>query len=118
MSIIRSSITCFLQQICLGDEIEKNDIGRTCREHGEIRNQYKILVGDPERKRPLLRPRRRREDNIKKHLNEMGLECVDWIHLRQGPIAGPRENGNRPSGFVTASAYWTVFCGVSWLHRQ
>jgi hypothetical protein len=37
---------------------------------GEIRNSYKILVGKPERKRPLGRPRRRWEDNIKMNLRE------------------------------------------------
>jgi hypothetical protein len=50
---------------------------------GEIKNTYKILVGEPEGKRPLGRPRRRWEYNIKMDLREIGLEGVDWIHLAQ-----------------------------------
>jgi hypothetical protein len=50
---------------------------------GEMRNAYKILVGKPERKKPLGRPRRRREVNIRLDLREMWLEVVDWMHLAQ-----------------------------------
>jgi hypothetical protein len=49
---------------------------------GEI-NAYKILVGKPEGKRPLGRPRRRWEDNIRAHLRETGWEGVDWMHMAQ-----------------------------------
>jgi len=42
---------------------------------------YKILVGKPEGKRPLGRPRRRWEDNIRMDLKELGWEGVDWMHL-------------------------------------
>jgi hypothetical protein len=49
-----------------------------------MRNAYKILVGKPEGKRPLGRPRRRWEDNININLSEIGLEAVDWIHLGSG----------------------------------
>jgi hypothetical protein len=44
---------------------------------------YKIVVGKPEGKRPLGRPRHRREDNIRMDLREIGWECVDWIQLAQ-----------------------------------
>jgi hypothetical protein len=50
---------------------------------GEKRNVYRLLVGKPERKRPLIRPRRRWMDNIKMHLLERGLSVVDWIGLAQ-----------------------------------
>jgi hypothetical protein len=50
---------------------------------GEIRNTHKILVREPEGKRPLGIPRRRWEDNIKMDLREIGLKGVDWIHLAQ-----------------------------------
>jgi hypothetical protein len=40
----------------------------------EMRNAYKILVGKPEGKRPLRRPRRRWKDNIKMDLKEVGCE--------------------------------------------
>jgi hypothetical protein len=50
---------------------------------GEKRNVYRLLVGKPEVKRPLGRPRRRWIDNIKIDLLEIGLNVVDWIGLAQ-----------------------------------
>jgi hypothetical protein len=50
---------------------------------GEVRGAYKILVGRPEGRRPLGRPRRRREDNIKMDLTERGFGDVDWINWAQ-----------------------------------
>ncbi|KAJ4446015.1 hypothetical protein ANN_12701 [Periplaneta americana] len=50
---------------------------------GESRNAYRVLVGRPEGKRPLGRPRRRWEDNIKMDLREMGYDDRDWINLTQ-----------------------------------
>jgi hypothetical protein len=47
------------------------------------RNAYRILVGKPEGKRPLGRPRRRWEHNIKMDLREMGCGGMDWIDLAQ-----------------------------------
>jgi hypothetical protein len=49
---------------------------------GEM-NSYSILVGRPEGKRPLGRPLRRREDNVRKVLSKITWEVVDWIHLAQ-----------------------------------
>jgi hypothetical protein len=49
----------------------------------ENRNAYRILVGKPEGKRPLGRPRRRRADNNKIELREIGLGGMDWIDLSQ-----------------------------------
>jgi hypothetical protein len=50
---------------------------------GEKRNVYRLLVGKPEGKRPLGRPRRRWMDNIKKDLLKIGVNVVDWIGLAQ-----------------------------------
>jgi hypothetical protein len=50
---------------------------------GERRNIYKILVGKPERKRLLGKPRRRWDHNIRTNLRETWLEVVNWIHLAQ-----------------------------------
>jgi hypothetical protein len=50
---------------------------------GEGRNVYRVLVGKPEGKRPLGRPRRRWEDGIKMDLEETGWGDVEWIHLAQ-----------------------------------
>jgi hypothetical protein len=49
----------------------------------EKMNVYRLLVGKPEGKRPLGRPRRRWMDNSKMELLEMGLNVVDWIGLAQ-----------------------------------
>jgi hypothetical protein len=48
---------------------------------GEVGGAYKILVGKPEGRRPLGRPRRRWEDNIKMDIREIVFGDVDWIHL-------------------------------------
>jgi hypothetical protein len=48
---------------------------------GELRKVYKILVGKPEGKRPLGRPRRRWENGIRSDLREIGWGSVEWIKL-------------------------------------
>jgi len=50
---------------------------------GEGRGGYRVFVGKPERRRPLGRPRRRWEDNIKLDLREVECGCVDWMELPQ-----------------------------------
>ena len=50
---------------------------------GEERGAYRVLVGIPERKRPLGRPRRRWVDNIRMDLQKVGCGYVDWIGLAQ-----------------------------------
>jgi hypothetical protein len=45
--------------------------------------KYRVLVGNPEGKRPLGRPRRRWVDNIKMDLSEIGRDGMDWIDLAQ-----------------------------------
>jgi hypothetical protein len=50
---------------------------------GEKRNAYWILVGMPEGRRPLGRPRRRWVDNIKIDLREIGWGGMDWVDLAQ-----------------------------------
>jgi hypothetical protein len=50
---------------------------------GEGRGVYRVLVGKPEGKRPLGRPRHRWEDNIRMDLQEVGSWCEDWIGLAQ-----------------------------------
>jgi hypothetical protein len=50
---------------------------------GEGRGAYRILVGRPEGRRPLGRPRRRWEGNIKMDLEEVAWEGVDWIDMAQ-----------------------------------
>ncbi|KAJ4438708.1 hypothetical protein ANN_14655 [Periplaneta americana] len=50
---------------------------------GESGNAYRVLVGRPEGKRPLGRPRHRWEDNIKMDLREVGYDGRDWINLAE-----------------------------------
>ena len=52
-----------------------------CMEEG--RGVHRVLVGKPEGKRPLGRPRRRWEYNIKMDLQEVGRSCGDWMELAQ-----------------------------------
>jgi hypothetical protein len=58
-------------------------MGGTCSTDGEKRNAYRLLVGKPEGRRPLGRPRRRWVDNIRMDLVEVGWSDVDWIGLAQ-----------------------------------
>jgi hypothetical protein len=53
---------------------------------GEGRVAYRVLVRRPEGKRPLGRPRRRWEDNIKLDLREIGIDGVNWIRLAQDMV--------------------------------
>ena len=61
---------------------------------GEDRGVYRVLVGKPERKILLGRPRRRWENNIRMDLREVGCGCVDWMELAQ--------DRNRWRAFVNA----------------
>jgi hypothetical protein len=53
---------------------------------GEGSGVYRVLVGRPEGKRPLGRPRRRWENNIKMYLKETGIDGADWIRLAQNRV--------------------------------
>jgi len=70
-------------QYCSGEKIEKYEMGGACSVYGERRGVYRVLVGKPEGKRPLGRPRSRWEDNIKMDLQEVGCGDMDWIELAQ-----------------------------------
>jgi hypothetical protein len=53
---------------------------------GDGRGVYRVLVGRPEDKRPLGRPRRRWKDNIKMDLRERGIDGTNWIRLAQDKV--------------------------------
>jgi hypothetical protein len=80
---------------------------------GEKRNVYRLLVGKPEGKRPLGRPRCRWIDNIKIDLQEIGLSVVDWIGLAQDRYRWKSscKLGNEPS--VSINCWETI----EWLHN-
>ena len=58
-------------------------MGKACGTYGGREGAYMVLVGKPEGKRPLVRPRRRWVDNIRMDLQEVGCGYVDWIGLAQ-----------------------------------
>jgi hypothetical protein len=58
-------------------------MGRECSTNGEKRNVYGSLIGKPEGKSPLGRPRCRWVDNIRLDLVQVGCSDVDWIGLAQ-----------------------------------
>ena len=63
--------------------IIKNEMGGACSTYGERIGVCMVLVGKPEGKSTLGRPRPRREDNIKMNLQEVGCGGLDWIGLAQ-----------------------------------
>jgi len=58
-------------------------MGWACGTYGEERGMYRVLVGKPEGKRPLSRPRRRWVDNISTDIQGVGCGYMDWIGLAQ-----------------------------------
>jgi hypothetical protein len=58
-------------------------MGRACSTNEGKRNAYRILVGKPEGRRPLGRPRYRWVDNISMDLREIECDGIDWIGLAQ-----------------------------------
>ena len=58
-------------------------MGGSCSTMGESSDAYRVLVGKPDIKRPLGRPSRRWEENIKMDLQEVGCGGMDWIDLAQ-----------------------------------
>ena len=73
---------------------------------GEEREVYRVLVGKPEGKRPLGRPRRRWVDNIRMDLQEVGCGHVDWIGLAQDRDRWRTlVSANEPSGSVKCGEF-------------
>jgi hypothetical protein len=67
----------------------------------------RVLAGKPEGRRPLERPRRRWEDNIKMDLREVGLGGMDWIGLAEDKrqVAGSCECSTEPSDSIKCEGY-------------
>jgi hypothetical protein len=92
----------------------EDEMGGPCSTNGEKRNAYRLLVGKPEGKRPLGRPRRRWVDNINRDLGEVGWGDVDWIGLDQDRDKWrARECGSEPSGSMKC---WELSSSAQ-LHR-
>jgi hypothetical protein len=76
---------------------------------GEERNLYKVLVAKPEGKRPLVRPRRGREDGIRMDLLGIGWGSVDWIQLAQDRgLWRSLAYGDEPAGSGARELSWYV----------
>jgi hypothetical protein len=74
---------------------------------GEGRRVYRLLVGRPEVKKPLGRPRRKWEDNIKMDLREIGIDGENWIQLAQDRVQWRVcEYDNEPSGSIKKTGYF------------
>jgi len=58
-------------------------MGWACSTYGERRGIYSVLMEKPEGKRPLGRPRRKWEDNVKIDFQKMGCGVMEWIELAQ-----------------------------------
>jgi hypothetical protein len=66
---------------CASNKIEKNVMGGHVARMGDRKGLHRVLVGKPKGKRPLERQTRRWQNNIKKNLQEVGYESMDWIEL-------------------------------------
>jgi hypothetical protein len=62
---IYSLTNLYSSQNIISDQVKEDEVGRACSTHEEKRNAYRILMGRPERKRPLGRPKHKCENNIK-----------------------------------------------------
>jgi hypothetical protein len=69
------------------DQVKEDEMGREFSTYGEEIKAIRILVGNPEGMRPLVRPRRRWEENIKMVLTEISWSGIDCIHL--GEVRDP-----------------------------
>jgi hypothetical protein len=76
-------IICTPRQTQLDDQVKEDEMSRVYSTNGEKRNIYRTLVGKPEGKRPLGRPRRRWVDNSKTDLREINWNGMYWIDLAQ-----------------------------------
>jgi hypothetical protein len=104
--VMRSLMIWTAHQLFFGDKIEKNEMGGACSAYGVEERRIQGLVGKSEGKKPLGRPRRRWEDNIKLIFRKWKVGVwteASW--LRIGQMAGICECGNEPSG----SIHWGNF---------
>ena len=83
ISNVHSKWFVLLTQYCSDDKIEKTEIGWACGTYGWGEGVYRVLLGKPEGRRSLGRPRCRRVDNVRMDLQVVGCRYMDWIGLAQ-----------------------------------
>jgi len=97
---------CTPHPIFVGDKIEKNEVGWACGAYGCGEEVYRVLVGKPEGRNPMGRPKRRWVGNIRMDLQEVGCGYMEWIGLAQdGEVADACECGNELSGSVKCGEF-------------
>jgi hypothetical protein len=64
---------CTAHPILCGFKIEKNEMSGNCSAYGEGKGVYRVVVGKPEGKRPLCRPKRKGKAHIKMNLQDLGM---------------------------------------------
>jgi hypothetical protein len=100
-----------LNDLCSSQNIVRAIKSRRMRWAGHVvrmeerRDVYRALVGNPERKRPLGRPRRKWEDNIKMNLQGVGCGDLEWIELAQD--RDKCVSNNEPSGSIQCGDFLT-----------
>jgi hypothetical protein len=80
-------LICTAHPIFSGDKIKKNEMGEACSAYRERKGVYRVLMGKPEEKRPLVRARHRREDSINMHIQELGCGLwtgSSWLRIGTG----------------------------------
>jgi hypothetical protein len=77
--IISIRFTCY----CAGDKIERNEIGRACGAYVGGERHIQVLMGKPDGKKPMGRPRHIWDDDIKINLQELRYGSMDWTELAQ-----------------------------------
>jgi hypothetical protein len=76
-----------LQDVAVNGRMPLNwFLEKSCVKVLTLRDFYRVLVGRPEGKRPLGRPRRRWENTIKLHLREIGIDGLNWMRLTQDRV--------------------------------
>jgi len=102
--IMRNLMICPPHPTLFGVMKSRRMISGACSTMGARRGVYMVLVGKPEGKGPIRRPRRRWEDNIKMGLQEVGCGGVDWIELAHDEDR-TCDCGNEPSGSIKCGEF-------------
>jgi hypothetical protein len=86
-------------------------MGGVCGTHGRAEKVFRVLVGKPEGKRSLRKPKHRWNDGIRLELREIYRGCgVDSVELGQRLVACSCERGDEHSGSIATELFGTILC--------